>query len=68
MKTKLGNRRIVIGGEVDCVRGTLGIRTVLSRTVLNGGTGKYTGDTTNFVELKTSLTIRGSFDEAKFEK
>lgn len=28
VKTKLGNRRIVIGGEVDCVRGTLGIRTV----------------------------------------
>ncbi|KAG8212941.1 RAI1-domain-containing protein, partial [Butyriboletus roseoflavus] len=50
VKTKLGDRRIIIGGEVDCVR------------------GKYTGDTANFVELKTSLTIRGPSDEAKFEK
>jgi len=50
VKTKLGDRRIVIGGEVDCVR------------------GKYSGNTANFVELKTSLTIRGSADETKFEK
>lgn len=50
VKTKLGDTRIVIGGEVDCVR------------------GKYTGNTDNFVELKTSLSIRGPHDEAKFEK
>ncbi|KAG6369347.1 RAI1-domain-containing protein [Boletus reticuloceps] len=50
VKTKLGDRRIVIGGEVDCVR------------------EKYSGNTANFVELKTSLTIRGSADETKFEK
>jgi hypothetical protein len=31
-------------------------------------TGKYSGNTANFVELKTSLTIRGSADETKFEK
>ncbi|KAH7884805.1 RAI1-domain-containing protein [Phlebopus sp. FC_14] len=50
VKTKLGDRRIVIGGEVDCVR------------------GKYAGNTDNFVELKTSLSIRGPSDELKFEK
>jgi hypothetical protein len=30
--------------------------------------GSYTGRTDAFVELKTSLAIRGSHDEAKFEK
>ncbi|KAL6301977.1 RAI1-domain-containing protein [Sparassis latifolia] len=50
VKTKLGDTRIVIGGEVDCVRGT------------------FTGKTDTFVELKTSLAIRGPQDEAKFEK
>ena len=30
--------------------------------------GKYTGQPDTFVELKTSLTIRGPHDEAKFEK
>ncbi|KAF9238550.1 RAI1-domain-containing protein [Melanogaster broomeanus] len=50
VKTKLGNRRIVMGGEVDCVR------------------GKYSGNTDNFVELKTSLSIRGLSDERRFEK
>jgi RAT1-interacting protein len=30
--------------------------------------GKYAGNTDNFVELKTSLSIRGPQDEAKFEK
>ncbi|KAF7424472.1 decapping endonuclease targeting mRNA [Pleurotus ostreatus] len=50
VKTKLGNTRMVIGGEVDCVR------------------GRYTGKPDNFVELKTSLTIRGASDEARFEK
>ncbi|KAH7915603.1 RAI1 like PD-XK nuclease-domain-containing protein [Hygrophoropsis aurantiaca] len=49
-KTKLGDTRLIIGGEVDCVR------------------GKYSGGTDNFVELKTSLAIRGAHDEAKFEK
>lgn len=33
-----------------------------------GNTGKYSGNTANFVELKTSLTIRGPADETKFEK
>lgn len=50
VKTKLGDTRIIIGGEVDCVR------------------GGYTGNTDNFVELKTSLSIRGAQDEARFEK
>ena len=31
-------------------------------------TDRYTGKTDSFVELKTSLSIRGPHDEAKFEK
>jgi len=50
VRTKLGDTRMVIGGEVDCVR------------------GKYSGSTDTFVELKTSMTIRGPHDEVKFEK
>ncbi|KAJ8522655.1 hypothetical protein ONZ45_g789 [Pleurotus djamor] len=50
VKTKLGDARMVIGGEVDCVR------------------GRYTSQTDNFVELKTSMTIRGANDAAKFER
>ncbi|KAL4062868.1 RAI1 like PD-XK nuclease-domain-containing protein [Scleroderma yunnanense] len=50
VKTKLGDRRIVMGGEVDCVR------------------GDYSGRTDDYVELKTSLSIRNASDEAKFEK
>jgi len=37
VKTKLNDLRIILGGEVDCVR------------------GRYTRQTDNFVELKTSL-------------
>ncbi|KAJ6623977.1 RAI1 like PD-XK nuclease-domain-containing protein, partial [Mycena sp. CBHHK59/15] len=51
VRTKLGDTRMVIGGEVDCVRGL-----------------SYTGGTDTFVELKTSLVIRGPSDEAKFER
>ncbi|KAJ7650093.1 RAI1-domain-containing protein [Roridomyces roridus] len=50
VRTKLGDTRMVIGGEVDCVR------------------DKYTGTTDTFVELKTSLVIRGPQDSVKFEK
>ncbi|KIM39898.1 hypothetical protein M413DRAFT_446817 [Hebeloma cylindrosporum] len=50
VRTKLGDMRMIIGGEVDCVR------------------GKYTGQTDTFVELKTSLAIRGQRDEANFER
>ncbi|KAF9563218.1 RAI1-domain-containing protein [Agrocybe pediades] len=50
VRTKLGDTRMIIGGEVDCVR------------------GKYTGQTDTFVELKTSLAIRGQHDETKFER
>ncbi|KAG5636955.1 hypothetical protein H0H81_006303 [Sphagnurus paluster] len=49
VRTKLGNTRLLIGGEVDCVR------------------GKHTHQTDTFVELKTSLVIRGRHDESKFE-
>ncbi|KAG6830863.1 hypothetical protein H0H92_014228 [Tricholoma furcatifolium] len=50
VRTKLGNTRLLIGGEVDCVR------------------ERYTRKTDTFLELKTSLAIRGAHDEAKFEK
>ncbi|KAK7033270.1 RAI1 domain-containing protein [Favolaschia claudopus] len=50
VRTRLGDTRLVIGGEVDCVRGT------------------YTSKTDTFVELKTSLVIRGAQDEMRFEK
>ncbi|KAI6025077.1 RAI1-domain-containing protein [Pisolithus microcarpus] len=50
VKTKLADRRVIMGGEVDCVRGT------------------YSGTTDNFVELKTSLSLRNSSDETRFEK
>jgi len=50
VKTKLGDTRIVIGGEVDCVR------------------DRYTGRNDTMLELKTSMTIRGYRDEARFEK
>jgi len=50
VKTKLGNLRLLVGGEVDCVR------------------EKYTGQPDTFVELKTSMVIRGQSDEARFEK
>ncbi|KAF5326772.1 hypothetical protein D9619_004479 [Psilocybe cf. subviscida] len=51
VRTKLGDVRLVVGGEVDCVR------------------GKYTGNSTDrFVELKTSMSIRGPQDEGRFEK
>lgn len=50
VRTKLGDTRMVIGGEVDCIR------------------GRYTGKTDSFVELKTSLVIRGPHDEGRFEK
>jgi len=50
VKTKLGDTRIVIGGEVDCVK------------------GQYNGRNDTLVELKTSMSIRGQRDEARFEK
>ncbi|EJF63130.1 RAI1-domain-containing protein [Dichomitus squalens LYAD-421 SS1] len=50
VKTKLGDSRLVIGGEVDCVR------------------EHFNGQPDNFVELKTSMSIRNAQDEARFEK
>jgi RAT1-interacting protein len=50
VKTKLGDTRIVIGGEVDCVR------------------DRYDGRNDTMLELKTSMTIRGDRDKARFEK
>lgn len=42
--------------------------TPLPSSYANTRVGKYTGATDTFVELKTSLVIRGPHDEVKFEK
>ena len=70
VKTKLGTQRIVIGGEVDCVRGSALHRfcVFFSVFIYIYPSDKFTGSTSSLVELKTSLTIRGPNDEAKFEK
>ena len=67
VKTKLADTRIVIGGEVDCVRGVLD-SCVQETTQLNCMADRFDGSTDSFVELKTSLAIRGPQDEARFEK
>ena len=67
VKTKLGDNRLIIGGEVDCVDGL----SIISHTEMvdrQSLIGKYTGQPDTFVELKTSLTIRNPQDEARFEK
>ncbi|KAK1222891.1 decapping endonuclease targeting mRNA [Marasmius sp. AFHP31] len=53
VKTKLGDMRIIIGGEVDCVKGDY-----------------QPHRTDNFVELKTSMTMRkwNQGDESRFDK
>ena len=67
VKTKLGGDRLVIGGEVDCVRG-LRFGPLPARSVTESCSGKYTGRPDTFVELKTSIEIRGPYDETRFEK
>ena len=75
VKTKLGNTRLVIGGEVDCVRGASGPPPLSSSclcnvtpTELESIKGKLTKANDTLVELKTSLTIRNQQDESRFEK
>ena len=69
VKTKLADTRIIIGGEVDCVRGVSDIQFQTHRScILTSATDHYSGNTEAFVELKTSLLIRHSQDEARFEK
>lgn len=67
VKTKLGNQRLVIGGEVDCVRGQT-INTYLSRYTQTSFIDKFSGSTNSLIELKTSMTIGNARDEARFEK
>ena len=66
VKTKLGNDRLVIGGGVDCVRGIYAMHHLVQYVLYS--VGNYTGKPDRFVELKTSLNIRGPQDEVKFEK
>ena len=71
VKTKLGQNRMIIGGEVDCVKGVPRVSFRLVDCGARDDTyllGKYTGQPNTFVELKTSLTIRNPQDEARFEQ
>ena len=66
VKGKLGDIRMVIGGEVDCVRGGY-YRQCKSRGRLTRA-GKYTGQPDTFVELKTSQEILDQQGATKFER
>lgn len=70
VKTKIGNLRLLVGGEVDCVKGAscLMLHSKFSSQFKYLFEEKYTGQPNTFVELKTSMTIRGQADEARFEK
>ena len=83
VKTKLGDMRIIIGGEVDCVRGRCPFCLPFCSSPLDSEprlpwlilTPAFTGTfdprkTDNYVELKTSMTIRkwNQGDEVRFEK
>lgn len=67
VKTKLGDMRMIVGGEVDCVRGRLYLIAWVPEMLISFA-DKFTGQPDTFVELKTSLVIRGPQDEARFEK
>jgi RAT1-interacting protein len=68
VKSKIGDIRLVIGGEVDCVRGSPVIE--IDDWILNlvFFIERYTGQPDTFVELKTSQAIRSSQDAARFER
>lgn len=70
VKTKLGNSRLIIGGEVDCVQGGRFLLNSNLSDVSNQVSfiGKFSGQPNTFVELKTSLSIRNLQDEARFER
>lgn len=67
VRTKIGETRMIIGGEVDCVRGNKATL-IWFWLISDVRIGKYTGQTDTFVELKTSLSIRGQRDESNFER
>lgn len=68
VKSKLGDIRLVIGGEVDCVRGLPVIIEIDEQKKPDGFLEKYTGQPDTFVELKTSQAIRSPQDAVRFEK
>ncbi|KAM0791721.1 hypothetical protein ACM66B_003990 [Microbotryomycetes sp. NB124-2] len=59
VKTNLDGHRMILGGEVDCLR---------SRTNARSRDGQMMISTENFVELKTNMVIRNERDEINFEK
>jgi RAT1-interacting protein len=57
VKTSLGNLRVIIGGEVDCIAQD-SARATRSKQVT----------TEDFIELKTNIVIENARDEMMFEK
>ncbi|ORY84632.1 RAI1 like PD-XK nuclease-domain-containing protein [Leucosporidium creatinivorum] len=60
VKTSLGPHRTILGGEVDCLSPRSGLA--------EGNPGRVKVQTSDFVELKTNLVIRGERDEWGFER
>lgn len=58
VKTSLGNLRVIIGGEVDCI----------VPKPQGEATGRRAITTDDFIELKTNIVIQNARDEAMFEK
>ena len=54
VRTVLGDIPMVLGGEVDCLKGD---------TAIADGIG-----TSSFIELKTNLVIETPYDEMRFER
>ena len=72
VKSKLRDMRIIIGGEVDCVRGKIRLKGVQGSWLICADRvlDLYTGEPDTFVELKTSNAIRTGYknDKKTFEK
>ena len=67
MKTKLGSSRLILGGEVDCVKGERQWPVEVEWSNPDSA-GQYAGNASSLVELKTSQIIRNKGDEARFDK
>lgn len=57
VKTKISDMRIILGAEVDCVRGT-SMCSPAPRCGPEGHSGSFTGQPNTFVELKTTQVLR----------
>ncbi|KAK4050624.1 decapping endonuclease targeting mRNA [Microbotryomycetes sp. JL201] len=59
VKTNLDGHRMILGGEVDCIR---------PRPFTHATNGHFKVSTNDFVELKTNMIIKNERDEVNFEK